>query len=342
MNGQVDQIQAYFSSCLQQPEANGVDQLLFLDHSGKQSPFDSDQWDSSPSNTPGHASPQEPQFPSPSNAVAKAPLGVPQVNISSTEIFHLLEEQDLKRKRLARKAELARMSRKRKKMRMGDLEQENSRLQAELDRIRKHRKQDQEQLVRQAQQLLDSNWEKMNVPADPQADDLKVAVKAVIDAHKTSSNGLSNIEETKMAHLIDDVVNVVKRREISARMHLSALDETLEPCMALRFMQWAMCQSDKFFTDNNGLWSTLMQHELKVTPEQMSEILGLRPTLKQQQQTWTEVENTHRLFNTLLRQHLSNTSAHMIRLRSILTIEQMARYIAWVEQYGPICVKINV
>lgn len=51
-------------------------------------------------------------------------------------IKDLLVESDLKRKRLARKAELARVSRKKKKARMGDLEEEVSKLQSEIISLR--------------------------------------------------------------------------------------------------------------------------------------------------------------------------------------------------------------
>lgn len=56
-------------------------------------------------------------------------------NLPADTIKHLLQEQSLKRQRLARKAELARLSRFRKKTRLTDLEVENRNLQEEITRL---------------------------------------------------------------------------------------------------------------------------------------------------------------------------------------------------------------
>ena len=62
-----------------------------------------------------------------------------------------LLEQSVKKKRLARKAELARLSRRRKKVRLTDLEEENKALQAEIDRLTQLRIRDQALLLRLSQ-----------------------------------------------------------------------------------------------------------------------------------------------------------------------------------------------
>lgn len=58
-------------------------------------------------------------------------------------IRQLLNEQNIKKKRLARKAELARLSRRRKKVRLTDLEEENKNLRDEIDRLNDLRRRDQ-------------------------------------------------------------------------------------------------------------------------------------------------------------------------------------------------------
>lgn len=65
---------------------------------------------------------------------------------ASQAIQQLIAEQNLKKKRLARKAELARLSRARKKERLTELEDENRSLLAEIARLKKARQEDQNQI----------------------------------------------------------------------------------------------------------------------------------------------------------------------------------------------------
>jgi len=88
---------------------------------------------------------------SPSVQPVMSPLGVDTIN-------HLIQEQNLKKRRLARKAELARLSRRRKKERLDVLEKENVTLMAEIDRLRQQHQRDQDLIKAQAQQLQGMSW----------------------------------------------------------------------------------------------------------------------------------------------------------------------------------------
>jgi hypothetical protein len=67
--------------------------------------------------------------------------------IPQETIQHLLHEQNLKKQRLARKAELARLSRRRKKARLSELEQENKLLRDEIEHLKRLRAQDQQRIA---------------------------------------------------------------------------------------------------------------------------------------------------------------------------------------------------
>jgi len=58
------------------------------------------------------------------------------IAVNKQEMVKLIEEQNLQKQRLLRKAEQARLSRKRKKMRMQELEKESNFLRAEVKRLK--------------------------------------------------------------------------------------------------------------------------------------------------------------------------------------------------------------
>ena len=69
---------------------------------------------------------------------------------NNTLVQRLLREETLKKKRLARKAELARLSRKRKRERLEELEDEVARLKEQL-----HEAQERERVLREVMQVFD-------------------------------------------------------------------------------------------------------------------------------------------------------------------------------------------
>lgn len=112
-------------------------------------------------------------------ALAQHCLPGKTVTLSSESVTELLEEADLKRKRLARKAELARVSRKRKKMRIEELEADVARLRAELEQERKRSGVEKEAISRRDQfrQAQDQDSE---CSAEIQA-----ALASIVDAEKS-------------------------------------------------------------------------------------------------------------------------------------------------------------
>lgn len=78
---------------------------------------------------------------------------MPSRNMAADTIHHLIQEQNLKKRRLARKAELARLSRRRKKERLSELEEENKVLLGEIARLKQQHQDDQKKIKEQAKRL---------------------------------------------------------------------------------------------------------------------------------------------------------------------------------------------
>jgi len=144
------------------------------------------------------------------------------------------------------------------------------------------------------------------------------------------------------------------------RTSMDLMEKLLTPCMPVRVLRWAMSQSDKFYADPNGLWASLLKQECGVTPQQMVALDELRAAFKtaaSKQQcslstlytaspaTTDPAADTQQLLASLLQSHRSQVDSNQECFRSFSTIlsgEQMMKFLSWVDRYGSVVVRINV
>eukprot|EP00475_Leptophrys_vorax_P032962 TRINITY_DN5147_c0_g1_i1.p2 TRINITY_DN5147_c0_g1~~TRINITY_DN5147_c0_g1_i1.p2 ORF type:complete len:349 (-),score=86.73 TRINITY_DN5147_c0_g1_i1:1223-2269(-) len=251
-------------------------------------------------------------------------------NIDSSTIQHLIEEQNLKKQRLARKAELARITRKRKKERLGELEVEVKRLKSEIDVLRKRNTE-----ILESPPAVGHNLFVDEVVVEEQKN-LQRAIEKVVYASSLNVGGTS---EQDLPQLVQELMECFSKRTVTSKSHLYSLEASLAPCMPLRFMNWAMCQDDKFYQDPQGLWNCLFKQQLELTDEQMIHILSLRHEMKKQREMGQKVEEVYNKFRPMVEMHLAQTNVNLDRLRGVLSSEQLARFFVWVEQ-NQLCVKM--
>lgn len=215
------------------------------------------------------------------------------MSLPAESIEELLEEADLKRKRLARKAELARVSRKRKKLRIDELESEVADLKKQLENERKRAR---TACLLHAQQSSSSpNCTK----------DLSAAISAITQAQSTDDSQV----------LVQKFYNAFKKKVDVVTGNLDVLSQGSKPCLPVRFVQWLMSQNDKFYSDPNGLWSSLLSQEVGASPEQLSSLADLRKDLQTNTLgCWAEVDKAAMRLDLLLRSH---TSSQRIRCRRL-------------------------
>lgn len=254
-------------------------------------------------------------------------------------IEELLEEADLKRKRLARKAELARVSRKRKKMRIEELEGEVAELKRELERERKRSRQIREQKVER--EVAQPNKIK-SVPSANSSQEAEKRMTEAVSAMVKGPTGTSN-----EAQLVRGFYEAFKHKVEVNTTHLDLLGKGARPCMPLRFVQWLMAQGDKFYKDPNGLWNSLLAQEVGASPEQLSKLQNLRKELVASEgatsaPAWAEIEQAAARFDQLLRSHMACSSQSLERFMDILTPEQLVAFFKWVDRFGGVCIKINL
>lgn len=281
-------------------------------------------------------------------------VGVP-VPVDPDTIRELIREQSVKKQRLARKAELARMSRKRKKTRLNDLEVEVSKLVEDLERERKQRKLAQEQLavaqhqIRVSQQQAAENelaasmsdaalaeeWKRLS-------EDLRRLTAAAAATAATAAAPATGTAAPELSKVIGDLANLMKKKNSAAVHQMKNAHKYMTPALPLRFLEWVMNQKDTFYEDCSGLWNTLFAQEVGLSDEQVRAVLALRPAMQAQRAAGQEVQQLYTKLCAALQAHLAQSSQSLERLTAVLSPDQLARFLAWVDSYGSVCVQINV
>lgn len=251
-------------------------------------------------------------------------------NISGEFLEKLLAEQALKNQRLARKAELARISRKRKKDRLDELEEEVKRLKFEIKVLReKNASLLSNDLPNNRNSLVDE------VVLQEQAQLQKLIEKVVVVSNLSNESR----NEKDLNSLVPELVDCFIKRLTTSKSHLYSLEASISPCMPLRFLNWAMCQDDQFYADPSGMWTSLFKTQLRLSDMQLEQMLSLRNDMCQQRKSTKQAEVLYTQFKQALEESLDQSDSLLSRLRTILTSEQLAKFFVWVDQ-NQLCVKV--
>jgi hypothetical protein len=250
-------------------------------------------------------------------------------SLQSEAISQLLEEQNLKKQRLARKAELARLTRKRKNDRLSELEAEVKRLQTEVS-FWKDR----------STQVIEISKATKNPVVDEvvleEERKLNESIQRLVLASKLN---LNSIDQVEMTSFVSELVEVFNKKGLTSKSKLASLETSLNPCMPLRFLNWALSQDEKFYDDPDGLWNNLFKKGVKLSDEQISQLLALRKDSKEQLENGRKIDMLYRQFKAHLNTFIFQSETNLEKLRCILSAEQLAQFFAWVEQ-NQLCVKM--
>jgi hypothetical protein len=338
----------------------------------------------------------------------------------------LLKEHETQKQRLARKAELARLSRKRKKTRMSDLEMQLSEMRQELERERKRRKAVEEKMDelknRATMPCLVPNTSEIVIPPHVMIEESNSLHRSL---YKQLAGHMAEVERKRQeqhqraelqrikemgfysqfrAHglrMPDDTTSVVDAKQADSEMPVTApasvpaaasaasmstatavkhepgtsvvkpsnntaaavdivkkllqlashsgkntaaqfsyIKNHISLPMPLRFMEWAMHQNPQFYSNSNGLWASVME-DIGVSPEQQQQLLGMRDALQRQRGTSDELDTAFQQLHTALTNHLGAASNNLAELSKVLSLEQLAKLFAWVDQHGAVCIKTS-
>jgi len=229
------------------------------------------------------------------------------------------DDEDVRRKRLARKAELARVSRKKKKDRIEELESQLTQMQNELRVAR--------QMSANPESLLCKPEMENNIPIiypQPSASDrLNQAMSDFANPNYLGAFYTAFIDKIRQ-----DMTQI------------DQLQASMQSSLCLRFVQWIMNQNDKFYEDSCGLWYSLFSQEVGASPTQLAQLLELRKEFAQKL-SMPGPDMVAQAFDAL-RKAMDDSSRMMGAFAQIFSPAQLVLFFQWVERFGPVCIKINL
>lgn len=248
----------------------------------------------------------------------------------------LLEEADLKRKRLARKAELARLSRKRKKTKVSELEQEVQQLKTELER---ERTKVMELENKRLKQLINTASSQQGNQGAANLDQrLQSKFKSICQLHTSEPTA----DKKTVDLVIQDFLDTHASKNAGKAVHVAGFENSLGSCVVSSFLRWVMNQNDKFYLDPSGLWFSLFTQDLKCSPAQIQKLMGFREKMKGKLQEWNEAAAAFKKLCPLLRSYYGESAETLNSFVQLLEPSQVVNFFKWVEKFGEVCVKIKV
>ena len=285
--------------------------------------------------------------------------------------------QQKAQRRLARKAEAARASRRRKKAYVVGLEEKVAKLNAKLEALRHDQfatlrpverlsaveavhKEEQAaikarllavlQEVRQEQQMqpqhggahtpISTTESIASVTSPGSASDSGNATSSATSPIPRSSSAASDApsRHEELKQLIDSFVTNSHKRQSSVDLYFTQLEKTLIPSVAVKFALWGLSQGDDFYL-NDGLWQGVMGREVGLSAAQMAELLECRVDVTTSVNELHEVLQRMQALRSDVKAHMEERHKAIEDVIAVLSPQQLAAFCMWVES-NPMCMQM--
>jgi len=246
------------------------------------------------------------------------------VAVNKKEMLKLIEEQTLQKQRLLRKAEQARLSRKRKKMRMQELEKETEFLRSEVKRLKT---------------ALALQEEKVGTMAAAASAITPVAKDEYESVYKELQKHVEAGREQDANKMVDHIMRSFRTSKPDAQKFLEAFASRISPSLPVRFLDWILAKQDSFYDDKSGLWNSLFVQELKLDAKQLDKMKKMRYAPGSRAPF-----NKDELISKLgahIQQQYDLQGRMLDSLDTVLKPEQLAKFLLWVQKFGEVCIKIR-
>jgi len=268
------------------------------------------------------------------------------VTLPGIVVDELIKSQEEKKLRLARKAELARQSRRKKKMRMNDLENDVSDLQRQLELAKDEIKklQDKNSFLLQSQ----SHHHHVTVSKTATSDQLITEILKLngMLPKKAPTTPLSNVkkneektqEEKNMERLISELIFSFQKDTSVRNSNLQNLQQDLVPSMAIQFLEWTLTRGDQFYNDGTQ-FGHLFDETMQSTPTQISQLLSLRKSNEESKITDAKVLEALETLKQAFAQRTAQVETFS-KLSAIFTPQQFASFLHYVKMFGHVLIKV--
>jgi hypothetical protein len=210
-------------------------------------------------------------------------------------------------KRLARKAELARESRKRKKAYLTELEEKIDKLQYKIAEM-------EEQVAIKA---LKNEGEAMGFVPQP-------------EPFNCGISDVESLNDMEIQTVISNFEKVTLGRRLELEECLSKVRNAITPSKQVKFLLWAFDQKDAFY-EGAGLWNSLLYRELECPEETVLHLKAMRDAIRKDRRGLQDLDQELGRLSTEINQYYNQLGMLIMELGKIMTHRQLAKFIAWIE-----------
>jgi hypothetical protein len=226
----------------------------------------------------------------------------------------------------ARKAEVARACRIRKKAYIRSLEEKNARLTARLMEVetRLQESEARNQAYREEQKALLERLSKVSIQGSTEMD-----VPSTGLVH-TKIEGESKMDEAK--RLIEQMIAHMKRPHGIVTKQLAAIEESFAPMDHVKFLLWSCTQSDDFYSKSG--WRTLIHQELALSEKQIQNFMEMRASIQLLKKDGFDIQAKLKQLSEDIKHHLIGRERGVQDLLALLSPTQAAKLAVWVDQHA--------
>ena len=287
-------------------------------------------------------------------------------------------QQQKAQRRLARKAEAARASRRRKKAYVVGLEEKVAKLTAKLDALRNdqlsalkpvermsavevvHREEQSAIKQRLVAILKEMREEPASGSASMSVTDSVASTSAgsgsdsaapsnvtspTLSSRSDGSPSSGSVAEAPMSRfdelksLVDSFVANSHKRQASVDLYFTQLEKTLIPSTAVKFALWGLSQPDDFYL-NDGLWQGVMGREVGLSAAQLAEMNDCRTEVGAVVGELHDIMQRLAMLRSEMKAHLDDRHKALEDVIGVLSSQQLAAFCLWVEQ-NPMCMQVT-
>ena len=287
-------------------------------------------------------------------------------------------QQQKAQRRLARKAEAARASRRRKKAYVVGLEEKVAKLTAKLDALRNDQlsalkpaermsaveavhKEEQSAIKQRLVAILkEMRDEPMSGSAAMSVTDSVASTSAgsssdsaapsnvsspTLSTRSDGSPSSASVAEApitrfdELKQLVDSFVSNSHKRQSSVDLYFTQLEKTLIPSTAVKFALWGLSQPDDFYL-NDGLWQGVMGREVGLSAAQMAEMSDCRSEVSDVVGELHDIMQRLTALRSEMKAHLDDRHKALEDVIGVLSSQQLAAFCLWVEQ-NPMCMQVT-
>ena len=287
-------------------------------------------------------------------------------------------QQQKAQRRLARKAEAARASRRRKKAYVVGLEEKVAKLTAKLDALRNDQlsalkpvdrmsaveavhKEEQsaikqrlvailkemrdEPVTGSAAMIVSDSVASTSAGSSSDSATPSNVTSPTLSSRSDGSPSSASVAEApisrydELKQLVDSFVSNSHKRQASVDLFFTQLEKTLIPSTAVKFALWGLSQPDDFYL-NDGLWQGVMGREVGLSAAQLAEMSDCRSEVSDVVGELHDIMQRLTALRSEMKAHLDDRHKALEDVIGVLSSQQLAAFCLWVEQ-NPMCMQVS-